>query len=265
MISQYKQEVSKYGKKDAIIALCFFVYICVVNYALMVLSRLTSLGDIANTLIAFGFIVVPCFAIVMLKKQSIASIGIHTKNLWSALGIGAVLAALILLLRAFIPGLVEGWEFHPLNHVMLMLFFTVALAIMEDIVFSGYIQTRIYGLIKNDIAAVLIVGFLFALIHVVAYAGLFGISDFSIASFSTRFPFWIGMHIIYNLVFRRRFSIFPVIMVHTAWNFSNMGIFVIDGGSIFINISFYVLLSVMVIWTIVAHLRMRKTSREQLG
>jgi len=259
MVSQYKQEVSKYTKKDAIIALCFFVYVSIVVYVLSVLSRVSSLGDIANSIIIFGLTVVPCFAIVMLKKQGTFSIGVHTKNLWSALGIGVALSVFVLLMRAIIPGFVEGWEFHPLSHAMLMLYFTVIVAVSEDIVFTGYIQTRIYGLIKNDIVAVLVVGFLFAVIHVVAYLGIFGMSNFNIMSLSTRFPFWIGMHIIYNLVFRRRFSIFPVIMIHTAWNFSNMGIFVIVGGNIFINISFYVLLSVMVIWTILAHLLTRKT------
>jgi len=169
----------------------------------------------------------------------------------------AVFSVLILLMRAFIPGLLGGWEFHVLSHVMHMLFITLFVAIAEDVAFTGYIQTRIYGLIKNDILAVLIVGILFALVHVAAHIGFFGVSDI-FASVSTRFPFWIGMHVIYNLVFRRHFSIIPVIMVHAAWNFSNMGIFVIEGGSIFINISMYVLLVVAASWLALVHFRVRK-------
>jgi len=263
MGSQYRHEVSKYEKKDALIALCFYAYVCAVLYLFGTLDRLfdRSLGDFALHLISTGLIVVPCFVLILLRKQGIASIGIHTRNLGPALRAGLLLSVLVLLLRSILPGLISGLELQPFSHIIYMLFLCVTVAILEDTMFTGYIQTRIYGLIKNDLAAVLTVAFLFAFLHIISMAGFFGASAFG-SIFSWAMLFWIAMHIIWNLLFRRYFSLFPITMLHIAWNFGSPGSIFIQDEHVIHLYPFPALLLAMAIWLLSIHRRGRKGSRK---
>jgi len=265
MFSQYKQEVSKYGMKDALIALCLYVYACGILFLAAVLFRSDiPLGAFTQTIISTSLIIVPCFALILLRKQSIASIGIHTKNLWPTLRIGLTFSTLVLLMNVIIPMFLGDWSLHTFSHMMRMFFLVLFVVFMEDTLFSGYIQTRIYGLIKNDIAAVLLVAFMFAFSHVAAIVGLVGVSGFNtVISFSMLF--WMLAHIIWNLIFRRYFSLLPITMFHVAWNFGNSGIFATSdhalfGGSIYEK---YILLVVVIIWLVISYRKIRKTSSEQ--
>ena len=264
MNSQYQQEASKYGKRDAIIALGFCAYACAILYIFAALSRMDLfIGTTVQHIISTGLIVIPCLLLAMRGKQSLASIGLHAKNLRPALCLGLVFSVIALLFRNILPGLVGGWEIQPFSHIMLMLFFAVTVSFMEDTMFTGYIQTRIYGLIKNEIAAVLVVAFLFAFSHIVAFAGLFGISVAISTFLSFNMLFWMTMHIIWNLMFRKYFSLFPIMMLHVLWNFGNGGIFVIDETSrafIFVANAFYVLLVTVAVWLIIIRIRNRKAS-----
>ena len=44
-------------------------------------------------------------------------------------------------------------------------YYFIVIALPEEVVFRGYIQTRIYGLIKQDILAIIVTGFLFYAMH----------------------------------------------------------------------------------------------------
>ena len=261
MFSQYKQEICKYTKKDAVIALIYFVYTCAIFFAFELLGTLPNmpLGDTVLHLMSTVLVIGPLFCIIILRKQGLASIGLHTKNLWPALRIGLIFSVVILMMNAILPWLLAGWDFLPFSRILLFLFFAVTVSLVEDTLFTGFIQTRIYGLIKNDILAVLITAILFALSHVPAGVVINGISGFSvIISFSM--VFWIIMHCIWNLIFRRHFSLFPIMMTHVAWNFGNVGIFDQVGGHWISTYSFYVFLLAVAIWLFISHRKNRKTT-----
>ena len=222
--ARYKEEVSKYGKKDAIIALCYIVYISIVFPLIGRFSPwLMSLpvpGELRITIIAFLFLV-PCFVVILIKRQGLSSIGIHTKNLLPALCLGIVFSAfsLVFTYQGILPGLLTGGQFQTFSIIMHLLFVTVINAAWEDIAITGYVQTRLYGLIKNDIVCVLIGGLLFAWIHIpprIADLGIYAFNAFLLVEVVG----WIGMHAIFNWVFRRYFSIFTVILLHTFINFA---------------------------------------------
>ena len=266
MFSHYKQEVSKYTKKDAIIALVFFIYACIVTYVFSFLSTLPNapFGDTVSTIMSAVLITGPLFCIIIFKKQGLSSIGLHTKNLWPALRIGLILSAVILMFNAILPWLLSDWDFRPTNLIMQFLFFSVVTSLVEDTLYTGFIQTRIYGLIKNDFVAVLVTAALFALSHIpthVAFGGVAGLSV--IISFSM--IFWIIMHCIWNLIFRRHFSLFPIMMTHIVWNFGNTGIFDRPGthGHWISTYNLYVFLLAVIIWLVISRRNARKTSAKQ--
>ena len=241
----------------------YFVYACVIVYVFGVLGVMPDLpiGGLTLHIISTTLFTAPLFVIIILKKQGIASIGLHTKKLWPALRLGLIFAAIALFSRHILHAVLGGWEVQPIDHIMFMLFMTATVAFMEDTVFSGYIQTRIYGLVKNDIAAVLIVAFLFALIHPVAFAGLRGPSAFLTQLLSVNMLTWMAAHVVHNLLFRRYFSLIPVLMLHMFWNFGSDGIFV-PGEMTIPFIHFPVLIIAVAVWLIIVRLKARKATTE---
>jgi len=217
MDSKYKQEVQKFEKKDAIIALCAFVAVT----AIATFFNWLSLQDFHATTIVFilyAIVIGITLTIVLVKKQGLASIGFHKDNFRQALAFGLLL---ILFFSAFgvVPGLIYGWEFNSFGTIISVLFITIYTAAGEDIFFVGYLQTRLHGLFKNSIVAILVGAICFALVHVPAALLL---SPFP-GSMVSMWIIWIIGHTLMVLVFRKQFSIMPVIVVHTLGNFFSVG------------------------------------------
>ena len=106
----------------------------------------------------------------------------------------------------------------------------IGMAFWEDVVFIGYLQTRIYGIIKNDILAVTTGGFVFALVHYpslvvmnIVSGGDFGLGLWINLVLSTLI--FIAMHTILNGIFRRFHSIIPVTLFHASFNLATSGDF----------------------------------------
>ena len=217
MDSRYKQEVQRYGKKDAIIALCAFVAVTV----FITFFDWLHLQDFHATTIGFilrAVIIGITLTIILIKKQGLASIGFHKDNFRKALIFGFLL---ILFFSAFgvVPGLIYGWGFNSFGTIISLLFITFIMAAGEDIFFVGYLQTRLHGLFKNNILAILAGAICFGLAHVPAALLL---SPYP-GSMVNMWIIWIIGHTLMVLVFRKQFSIMPVIIAHTLGNFFSVG------------------------------------------
>jgi len=265
----YKQEVAKYGKKDGIIALLYFLYWVVIQYiSLIVVGDIDILpfGSVARLGVSWIIWLAPMFIYVFVKNRNFASIGFHRKNLGRALILGLVFSVLALSLReGILPGLVRGWEFHPIRTFLYFFVFTLLAASVEDIAFMGFMQPRLYGLIKNDVLAVFAGAFLFGFIHVTGEMMYFGPSHIMV-TFSFSMYQWMLFFIIWNLIFRRYFSLFPVIMLHTATNLAGINRFWVDarpGDGVNSVLSFYILVAAVVIWALASWLYARRVSRKQ--
>ena len=217
MDSKYRQEVHKLGKKDAIIALCIFVAI-VALITFFDWLRIQGFHDTAIGITLRTIIIGITFTIVFVKKQGLASIGFHKDEIRQALIFGLLL---ILFFSAFgvVPGLIYGWEFNSIGTIISVLFITIIMAAGEDIFFVGYLQTRLHGLFKNSIFAILIGATCFALAHVPAALLL---SPYP-TSMVNMWIIWIIGHTLMVLVFCKQFSIIPVIIAHTLGNFFSVG------------------------------------------
>ncbi|MCL2354148.1 MAG: CPBP family glutamic-type intramembrane protease, partial [Defluviitaleaceae bacterium] len=173
----YKQEVLKYNKKDGIIALSFFVFYCILMFMLGVVRRL----GVDPLFSGIGVSVIAAIALILLlllKKDGMSSIGFHKENLWSAIRLGLFFGLIPLLLSGgLLPGIViYGWQVAPIGQILLATLFTFIFAAHEDMIFVGYIQTRLYGLIKRDILAVFVGALLFSLMHIMPQIGFYGLA-----------------------------------------------------------------------------------------
>ncbi|MCL2528008.1 MAG: CPBP family intramembrane metalloprotease [Defluviitaleaceae bacterium] len=217
MDSRYKQEVHKYGKKDAITALCAFVAIT----AFITFFDWLRLQDFHATAIGFilrAIIIGVTIAIVLIKKQGLASIGFHKDKFRQALVFGLLL---ILFFSVFgvVPGLIYGWKFNTFGTIISVLLITIIMAAGEDIFFVGFLQTRLHGLFKNSALAIFVGAICFGLAHVPAALLL---SPYP-GSMINMWVIWIIGHTLMVLVFRKQFSIMPVIIAHTLGNFLSVG------------------------------------------
>jgi len=216
----YKEEVSQYTKKDAIHALLFFAFIMLISS--VPFGPTGQIVNLAFVLMQFVFL----FVLLKRKGQGLRSIGLHLIDWKKALAVGLVFVIVCLMLNeGLLPGLLGGWQIRPANVIIWAVVQVLIMAFYEDVFYVGYIQTRIYGLIKNDILAVLVGAIIFAVMHwpflirtaMTSGEGV-GADFLGVLVFLT--IAWIVWHVIYNTVFRRLRSIITVTLLHFSWNLS---------------------------------------------
>ncbi|MCL2569194.1 MAG: CPBP family glutamic-type intramembrane protease [Oscillospiraceae bacterium] len=222
MNALYDQEVSKYSTKDAIIALGFFAYFIIRDFAVSIFYSQVHISDEAwRILIAVTCVIdiLIVFAIVKIRKQTLTSIGLHKKHIWAALGLGLLFAPIFILQRVA-QGVVVGWEFVSFGSFLFAFMNVTLWAVREDISFVGFIQTRLHGLVKNDFWAVNLGAALFTLAHVPSRL-VDGIS-MGAMTFFLLLVNWFFMHRAFVMLFKRYYSLVPVFIMHVASNFPRL-------------------------------------------
>lgn len=230
MDSTYKQETMKYGKKDAIIALCVYVVFMIWASLFFAISQ-DYVGDVRwmqvvgmAGAVALTAIV---FVVTTVRKQGLPSIGIHKERLLPAICLGLMFAVIPLIINVAVPAaLYEGLELRPIGSSLYLLFYFSIMAAYEDIFFVGFLQTRLYGLVKTDRAAISLGAVLFSFIHIPVALMSMELLGFELVFYLVGLLF---MHQALVLIFRRHFSIFAVIVVHTIINWSYTSIWLWGG------------------------------------
>jgi len=137
----------------------------------------------------------------------------------------------------------SGWNFTGLwTSVYMFLYFLVFVALVEESLFRGYIQTRMFGLFKTAAPAVVVTGIMFALYHIpfqlVSGNQHFGL-NFMLNLLST-FVF----HLAAYLIFIKYNSIYGAIVFHALNDWINSGCLFITNTNILEN---YVITMIMVV------------------
>ena len=233
----YKEEVAQYTKKDGIHALLYAGYTAIVLFIGFVIidglgsdvfrdseGSLTFMAELLG--IAFVvFTLTPLFVVLKKKRQSLRSVGLHLIEWKQALVGGLIFVVGIVLLTAVVPGLLMGQQLNNPIRILWLIVYLLIMAVWEDIVYVGYVQTRIYGLVKKDFWAIALGGFIFAAIH---YPNLFfrffaggALLDVSLPLyFLFMSASWVLMHVVFNHVFRHFRSIITVLLLHFSSNFA---------------------------------------------
>ena len=173
----YKHEVAQYTPKDALHALYFATYILLLTLAFWVLTVIFDVSGMAGQLSGVLLVIValmPLFYVIRRKRQELRSLGLHSENWKRAIIAGLFFVAVLLLLyNGLLSGLIAGWQFRSAWTIAWLVIYTLIMAFWEDVVFIGYIQTRLYGLIDEDLQAVFVGGLIFAAFHypLVCYCG----------------------------------------------------------------------------------------------
>jgi len=257
MNSQYKADISRYQKKDALTAIFFWAALMVLYAASGIISRLTGATLIASVLVSLTLLAA-CLVIIFKKGDGISSLGFRRENLWPSLGLGFLCGiAAIILNNGILAALIYGWELEPVGYLLYrLLYYLVGIALMEEMFFRGYIQTRLYGIFRKDISAVSMGALLFALMHAPFQLGYRGIEAFGLF-FMIGLATTIVWHIAFNLLYTRYYSIYGPIVFHALMNWSN-DIFVRDSSPFWSGYLFFAIAILILLILGIRSLRLRR-------
>lgn len=162
----YIQSVRHYSIKDTAMAMGLFVLYC----GAMVVSGLINKYLTALERVVSGVIINSCFVGVVLlflvvKKQGIKTVGLKKGNIKLSLIMGIVLAAILFFCNCLSAIIFEGQVFVPFNTILIYIIYFFTVSLCEEVMFRGYILTRLYGLVRNVYIDILLSGVFFVLMH----------------------------------------------------------------------------------------------------
>jgi len=219
----YMEEVAQYTKKDGIHALLFFAFLLIVN---VIPIPFLPTGFYLN-LVYMSIELLILFVIIWKKGQGLRSAGIHLWDWKKAIVVGLIFAVIILMLfDGLLPGFLLGWQMRSATTVMRTIAYILFFAFYEDVIFIGFLQTRIYGLVKKDWLAIGIGALFFAVMHWPffirsAIESNDGFAFNILVSLTVLTAAWMFMHCLMNTIFRHLRSIIPVTLFHFAWNLAS--------------------------------------------
>jgi membrane protease YdiL (CAAX protease family) len=225
MDSRFLEETRTFGKKDAIIAICavlFFTAMAPINPIQRILPLdwetlsyyvIFLIWPIEKIIIS----ILPVIIILLAMKQSSSSIGIHKEHILSALRLG-FLFSLIPVLFGVLPRVLYGGEFVGFSLFVVWLIRIIIMAASEDILFVGFLQTRLNGRFKSDIVAISVGAALFSFMHVPMWLSTGELSLGNLPFFGFMVILWFVMHFVLVAVYRRYNSLIPVTILHTFIN-----------------------------------------------
>ncbi|MFD1774939.1 CPBP family intramembrane glutamic endopeptidase [Paenibacillus rhizophilus] len=218
--------------REGITALLYFVYVNVIYYLLGLFYKsqwmdqlTTAFPDkdwmrLAFTVPAVVLQLVPLFIILKLRGETWGSIGIKRSKIVLSIIIGLI----AVLPFRWIP--IANWMFHgkslPLDGgaVLGFLYYLALIALPEELIFRGYIQTRIMGLIPSKFVAILTTGVLFAITHVPFQMAVLNLNYAGyIAQTYMHLIIILGLHLYFTYIYTRTNNIAGSALCHALIDF----------------------------------------------
>lgn len=219
----YRANLETYTKKDGIKAILLFLIFCGVISIFAVLdNRYPAFRDFTYTQPVWSGIqlipIIITILFVVCSKRRLDTIGLCNGKWKKILLLGLLLS--ILVAAGNIGGnLVEGRALKSVPEIFSLIIFYLFAALCEEIVFRGYIQTRICGLIPNAIINTLVAALLFGLMHLLHPMIA---NDVDMFAYVVKNPSWfldkVVMHIVWSFIYRKTNSIYGAVLPHWVAN-----------------------------------------------
>lgn len=220
---EYENHIKQYTKTDGILALLLFG-LMILQYAVLAILQTRFVFISENIWLACGFnafMTVIAILFVKLRKQSLDTIGLLKGKWKSSMAIGVILASL-LFYNNCLSHLIAGSKFVSIRKIVTLFVYYLFAAVCEEVVFRGYIGTRIYGLVQKRWLAVCVTGILFIVMHfpyrMIAYGMTLG--DLTIHHLG-----WIAdlfiTHLVLNFIYLKTNSLYGAIIPHWMSNLAH--------------------------------------------
>lgn len=218
--SEYKARLESYTWGDTVIALVYYAALMITYYVIGRMMAQTGkyYGEQVNLVI----MIIP----IILCIRKLSRTGISMRNLGKSLITGTVLGVIWLLWFSVVPGMLAGAAVLPVKAIIYnVYYFFFIIAFSEEISFRGYIQPRLFPLLKREWAVYLIGGVMFVLMHYPFQMASRGMS------FTEYWPMFIAgapmqllLHYAFTWLYRRYDNIFGSTVMHGLIDMT-MGIF----------------------------------------
>jgi len=179
----YIQSVEHYSIKDTAMAMGLFILYC----GAMVVSGLVNkyLTPLERTV--SGIIINSCFVGIVLlalaaKKQGLKTVGLKNGNIKLSLIMGIALSAISFFCNCLSNIIFEGQVFVPFKTILIYIIYYFTVGLCEEVIFRGYILTRLYGIVRNVYIDILLSGVFFVLMHFPFRMVAYNMSFFELAA-----------------------------------------------------------------------------------
>lgn len=164
--NSYKNLVNSFDKIDGFIAVVLFVLYCItmalsgllVNYVST--NQITYIGGLINLLFV-GIVLL----ILKIRKQGVETIGLRNGNIKLSLIMGIILAIFLFFCNCLSNILFDKQSFISLNEIIIYILYFFTVGLVEEVMFRGYIVTRLHVCTKRIYLDVILTGVLFLLMH----------------------------------------------------------------------------------------------------
>ena len=215
----YLKLLNSFTLRDSIIALIYYVFILVIYY---VMGRIMfNSGKYYGAIVNIILIIIP---IIIVRKMS--ALGLCKRNLKKSLIVSGTIGLLFLLVNTIIPSVVMKAKLLPLDMILTnMVYYFIIIALSEEVSFRGYIQPRLYPLVKREWLMILIGGILFVFMHFPFQMAARGMSFTEyFPQFIANAPFQFLWHLAFTELYRLYGNIFASTLLHGLIDMS-MGLF----------------------------------------
>jgi uncharacterized protein len=215
----YKVQVIEYERKDAMTAMVVWGVVMGTYYFMgeLYANKGIYLGIPVNIMLASL-----CIALLLLRKEKITTIGFTKNNAVKSIVLGGVLGILIVI-GNIVVNLVLARQFAQIqNTIANFFYYMLVISLVEEIIFRGYIQTRIFGLVKQPLFAIILGGILFMLMHIPFQMGYAKLGLFAYVQRS-----WIILiftfiwHVVFDFLYRKYNTIYASTIFHGLMDWAN--------------------------------------------
>lgn len=217
----FYKNIARYQRIDALLAIGLFCIICLLYATTAILE--TKYPAIKESSIFIGcglniLMIVVTILFIKIRRDSFSSIGINSGKWKRSCLIGLILAVLFFYTNC-LSHVIDGADFVGIKDIFKFAVYYLIVALGEEIVFRGYIGTRLYGFIKNQYLVIIINGILFVLMHFPYRMIVYGmtISDLTISNMGWIIDLFIT-HIVLTFIYLKTNSLYGSIISHWMSN-----------------------------------------------
>lgn len=215
---QYKSNLRKYDKKDgmkALVVYCLIMcsaffqgWLYTTNANVFVLN---SLQIWIPLILTVGF-----FCFFCCSKENIRSIGINSDNMCNSIVLGFAGGFLLLAIQTALF-MIQGKSVSFISPQLLNWVVFLFAAFEEEVLFRGYIQTRLSGLINSQWIVGIINSVLFLSIHYPVKWVVSGAVSFDVLSVVYIVSLF-ALHFFCDAVYKRTNCLWGAVMLHIIYN-----------------------------------------------
>ena len=215
----YRELLNSFTLRDTLLALGYYALIMIVYY--IIGSVMAKTGKYYGVIAGIVLMLIP-----VLICRRLSAVGLTGRNLKPSLIAAGIIGILFLLAAAVVPGILSHAKLLPLKKIVSnMFYFFIIIGLSEEISFRGFIQPRLFPLVRLEWLTILLGGILFVLMH---YPFQMAVRNMTVMEYWPLFiasaPAQFLWHLVFTLLYRRYGNIIGSSLLHGCVDMS-LGIF----------------------------------------